>query len=142
MQFGLKLVLESKGVRLEKPKRSYLGYVRSTVYKLVVALLIVALVVGCREHDCWSRHGRLAREAALKDGLFQMRKAIGDFYADHKRYPAELQDLVPVYCRRIPPDPMTDRSETWIVERQNGVVVDVKSGAPGKTCDGTAYSAL
>src|SRR5687768_788998 len=31
---------------------------------------------------------RKAREAALKDNLFQMRKCIDNFYADKQRYPA------------------------------------------------------
>lgn len=77
-----------------------------------------------------------------------MRKAIDNFYADHKRYPATLDELVPNYLRKIPADPMTRSHTTWRVITEETVqpnadfttattateqpqpgIVDVRSGA-------------
>ena len=52
-------------------------------------------------------------DAALKDNLFQMRKAIENFHQDHQRYPYSLEELVPRYIRRIPVDPITSSATTW-----------------------------
>lgn len=79
---------------------------------------------------------------ALKETLFNMRKAIDNFYDDKGRYPKDLRELVPNYVRRIPPDPITKRTDTWITTGEPSGVFDVHSGAQGITCDGTAYSAL
>ncbi len=48
------------------------------------------------------------KEAALKEDLFQMRKAIDEYYADKGKYPSDLQSLVTEkYLRSIAPDPFT-----------------------------------
>jgi general secretion pathway protein G len=88
---------------------------------------------------------RKAREAALRDDLFEMRKAIDYYYADKKKYPDSLNSLVSdKYLRRIPSDPITMRGD-WI-EMQQTVdrrctpgIIDVHSSAHGKGLDGTAY---
>ena len=49
-----------------------------------------------------------AKEAALSEDLFQMRKAIDEYYADKQKYPASLDALVSEkYLREIKPDPFT-----------------------------------
>ena len=51
-----------------------------------------------------------AREAVLKEDLFQFRKLIDQYYQDKGKYPASLQTLVDEkYLRTIPVDPMTNR---------------------------------
>lgn len=103
---------------------------------------------------------RKAAEAALKDNLFQMRKAIDNFYADKQRYPSDLNELVPNYLRRIPPDPITKDTD-WeaVMDDPMGFdsdyaadpdpmaatepgVIDVKSRAEGSTLDNVPYSDL
>ena len=103
---------------------------------------------------------RKAREAALKDNLFEMRKAIDNFYADKQHYPADLNELVPNYLRRIPADPITKQPD-WepVMEDpmslENGMssdpdpnnllqpgLIDVKSKAEGKTLDDVPYKDL
>ena len=101
---------------------------------------------------------RKARETALMDNLYPMRKAIDNFYADKQRFPASLDELVPDYLRKIPPDPITDQTD-WetVVETPDPDapqetdefgspaapgVIDVKSKAPGNTLNGTPYTEL
>src|SRR5215212_2352608 len=100
---------------------------------------------------------RKAQEAALKDNLFEMRKAIDNFYADKQRYPNDLNELVPNYLRKIPKDPITKADDWETVQdnpsdpdqaadtnpdnaMQNGPgIIDVKSKAPGETLDHVPY---
>ena len=107
---------------------------------------LILLLCACREVD--SRPTEATKAAALRDNLFQMRKAIDNFYKDHQRYPATLEELVPNYLRRIPVDPMTGSATTWRVVAEEAVepnsdfttattgtaqarpgIVDVRSGA-------------
>ena len=96
--------------------------------------------MACRIEYPVSRHS--ARESALRADLFEMRKAIDHFYADKKRYPNDLRELVTEkYLRTIPKDPITMRSD-WIEVGASGerkAVIDVRSAAIGKSSDGTAY---
>jgi general secretion pathway protein G len=79
-----------------------------------------------------------AREAALRDDLLEMRKAINNYYADKQKYPDSLSALVSdKYLRRIPSDPITMHPD-W-VEVQRAGVINVHSSAHGKGLDGTAY---
>jgi general secretion pathway protein G len=73
--------------------------------RALAALLL--LVCACRHQE------KPAPDAALKDNLFQMRKAIDNFYETQKRYPYTLEELVPNYLRRIPVDPVTGSAKTW-----------------------------
>jgi general secretion pathway protein G len=103
---------------------------------------------------------RKAQEAALKDNLFEMRKAIDNFYADKQRYPNDLNELVPNYLRKIPKDPITKADDWETVQdnpsdpdqaadtnpdnaMQNGPgIIDVKSKAPGETLEHVPYADL
>jgi general secretion pathway protein G len=108
-------------------------------------LAVLLLVCACRQQT-----EPPALEAVLKENLTQMRKAIDNFYADHQRYPATLEELVPNYIREIPRDPMTGSATTWRVITEETVqpnadfttattgtvpsparpgIVDVRSGA-------------
>lgn len=56
-----------------------------------------------------------AQETVLAEDLYQMRRAIDAFYADHGRYPNQLDALVRNrYLRDIPRDPFTRSSDSWI----------------------------
>jgi len=93
-----------------------------------------------------------AKEAVLKENLFQIRDAINKYYADKKKYPAGLGDLVSTrYLREIPYDPVSRSSQWQIImaeplegeefdpEVLNGVI-DVKSLSHAKALDGTVYA--
>ena len=126
----------------------------------LIELLVVVTIIGIIASIAMLnvKHARRkAVEAALVDNLFQMRKAIDNFYADKQRYPADLNELVPDYIRTIPSDPVTGTPD-WeqVVEEPNtdpdalGTedpessqlgpgVVDVKSKAEGSMLDGRPY---
>jgi general secretion pathway protein G len=93
-----------------------------------------------------------AKEAVLKENLFQLRDAINKYYADKKKYPAGLDDLVTSrYLRDIPYDPIS-RGRQWLTltaEPLEGEefdaealvgVIDVKSLSQATALDGTVYS--
>lgn len=115
---------------------------------LVVSILIVTLagIVLVAYQNSVTR----AKEAVLKEDLFQMRKAIDEYRADKGRYPAALDDLVTEgYLREIPKDPMTNSAATWQTEPappdplnpSAGIGIgDVRSGADGTALDGTRYA--
>lgn len=117
----------------------------------IIGILAAVAIVNVRHAN------RKAREAALKENLFNMRKAIDNFYADKQKYPADLNELVPNYLRAIPKDPMTGQAD-WQQENdtpdpatavetdpeQTGApgVVDIHSNAPGSTLEGDPYGEL
>ncbi len=93
-----------------------------------------------------------AKEAVLKENLFQIRDAINKFYGDKKKYPASLDDLVSSrYLRDVPLDPI-GRSRGWyavMAEPLEGEefdaealagIIDVKSLSKATALDGTTYS--
>ena len=127
-----------------------------SLIELIVVVTIIGILAGVAMINV--RNGvRKAQETALKENLFNLRKAIDNFYADKQRYPNDLNELVPNYIRKIPPDPVTNQQDWEIVMddptneetadpdpeamTQPGVV-DVKSKAEGTTLDGVAYSEL
>ncbi len=128
-----------------------------TLIELIVVVTIIGLLAGIALVNVKYAQ-RKAREAALKDNLFNMRQAIDNFYADKQRYPADLNELVPNYLKKIPKDPITGLEE-WeeVVETsdpdapestdpegnpaQPGVI-EVKSKAPGSTLDNVPYIEL
>jgi general secretion pathway protein G len=113
-------------------------------------LFLALLALACREkYDA-------SRDAALKDNLAQMRKAIDNYRADHHTNPPSLEALVPNYIRRIPADPITLKPDWRVTTEESvqpsadfttapsggstSVVVDVRSAAPGTDRDGVPYA--
>lgn len=115
-----------------------------TLIELLVVLAVVATLLTLAVPRYFSSLER-SKEAVLKENLFQMRDAIGKYYADKGRYPDTVEALATEkYLRRVPLDPVTDSAATWVAvppeDAQKGGVFDVRSGAPGKASDGSAYS--
>ena len=115
-----------------------------TLIELLVVMVIVALlltIVTPRYFHSVDRAG----EAVLKQDLSIMRDALDKYHADTGKYPDALDDLVNrQYIRKIPVDPITESSATWILlpppGSEKGAIYDVKSGAPGNSKDGTTYA--
>jgi general secretion pathway protein G len=130
-----------------------------TLIELIVVVTIIGVLAGIAVVNVLHAQ-RKAAENVLRADLALMRKAIDDFYADKQRYPGSLQELVDArYMRKLPPDPITNSSETWQDVFDTGMgeddpfgssdgdysppgVMDVKSGADGETLEGTPYSEL
>jgi general secretion pathway protein G len=116
-----------------------------TLIELLVVLAIVATLLTIAAPRYYSSVDR-SREAVLKENLFQLRDAIGKYYADRGKYPDSIEALATDrYLRKVPLDPITDSTTTWVVvapeDPQKGAVFDVKSGAQGKALDGTEFAA-
>jgi general secretion pathway protein G len=114
-----------------------------TLIELLVVLAIVATLLTLALPRYFGSVDK-SKEAVLKENLFQMRDAISRYHADKGRYPETLDSLATdKYLRKVPLDPITDSTATWIAVRpddpQKSGVFDVRSGAPGKASDGTEY---
>ena len=129
-----------------------------TLIELIVVVTIIGILAAVALVNVRNAQ-RKAQEAALRDDLHELRKAIDDFYADKQRYPTDLNELVPNYLRKIPNDPLTKQADWDTIQDQptdqdqaadtnpaNAAkgpgIIDVKSKAPGKTLDNVAYSDL
>ena len=114
-----------------------------TLIELLVVMAVIALLLAIAVPRYFHSTDR-AKEAVLKQNLAQMRDAIDKYHADKGRYPDELEDLITgKYLRRIPPDPITESTVTWVSvppqPGEQGKIFDVKSGAPGTALDGTNF---
>ena len=91
-------------------RRSNAGF---TLIELIVVVTIIGILAAIAVVNVRNAATR-AREAALKQDLASMRKAIDDFYADKQKYPSSLQDLVDShYLRKIPRNPITESADDW-----------------------------
>lgn len=122
-----------------------------TLIEILIVFTLIGILVGLAIPQ-YKYATKRAREAVLKENLFQMRKLINQYYADKEKFPMSLQTLVDEkYLFAIPVDPMTKSSETWVeiqeipepdeltIDYQPGIV-DVRSGSEEKAIDGTLYS--
>jgi general secretion pathway protein G len=117
-----------------------------TLIELLVVMAIIATLLSLVAPRYFASLEK-SKEAVLKQSLRVMREAIDQHYADREKYPETLEELVSKkYLRTIPPDPITESATTWVVTAPEnpelGAVYDVKSGAEGKTQDGTPYGEL
>jgi general secretion pathway protein G len=120
-----------------------------TLIELLIVMTIAVILAGVGM-TLYGTSVTRAKEAALKEDLFQMRKAIDEYYADKQKYPAALDALVSEkYLREIKPDPFTLSVDTWQTTMSEPDaanpsaepgIYDVKSGAPGTGSDGRPYS--
>jgi general secretion pathway protein G len=118
-----------------------------TLIELMIVLAIMGILITIAEPNLKYAITR-AREAVLKEDLFQMRDAIDQYYSDNGKYPDALSALVneqeklKSYLRGIPKDPFTG-NEDWITvapESEEGGVFDVHSASPLLAQNGTAYN--
>jgi len=86
---------------------------------------------------------RYSREATLKQDLFVLRELISQYTLDKKEPPQSLEALVQAgYIKKIPIDPLTGRTDTWVTEHQhfgNGII-SVHSGSGAIGINGMAYN--
>lgn len=57
-----------------------------------------------------------AREAVLREDLYNFRSVIDQFHADQGKYPDSLSELKEKkYLREIPKDPFTGNADSWVI---------------------------
>jgi general secretion pathway protein G len=120
-----------------------------TLIELLVVMTIAVILAGVGL-TLYGTSVTRAKEAALSEDLFQMRKAIDEYYADKQKYPPDLEALVSEkYLREIKPDPFTLSVDSWqtVMSEPDAAnpsaetgIWNVKSGAPGTGSDGRPYS--
>lgn len=115
-----------------------------TLIELLVVLAIVATLLSIVAPRYVHQADR-AKEAALKENLSVLRRALDQYYSDTGSYPEKLSLLTErQYLRALPLDPVANRSDSWTpvpgTDEDDKTIVDVKSGAPGKALDGTEYN--
>jgi general secretion pathway protein G len=115
-----------------------------TLIELMVVLAVIATLLSIAAPRYFGSLER-AKEAVLKEDLYQMRDAIAKYHGDKGRYPETLGTLAAErYLRKVPVDPFTDSDLTWLVvapaDADARGVYDVRSGAPGRASDGSAFA--
>ncbi len=113
----------------------------------LIEMSVVVAIIGVLYSTVVPMYGatvRKAKETALKEDLQVIRKTLDVYFKDHQVWPRDLSTLVSEgYLRAIPVDPITDKTDSWIlVPSAEGMadVFDVKSGAQGASEDGTLFS--
>ncbi|OYY93832.1 MAG: type II secretion system protein G [Hydrogenophilales bacterium 28-61-23] len=121
-----------------------------TLIELLVVLSIIAILLTISAPR-YFQHVERSKEAVLRENLATVRDAIDQYHADKGVWPDSLQALVDDhYLRALPRDPITESSETWLLEAPTepgseqaaGGVYNLHSGAEGNGSDGKAYSEL
>ena len=116
-----------------------------TLIELLVVMSVIATLLTIAVPR-YFQHLDRAREASLRESLAVMRDAVDKFRADTGRYPETLDELVTKrYLRKVPPDPITESTETWVIvpppdEPGQRKVWDIRSGAEGQGQNGSEYS--
>ena len=120
-----------------------------TLIELLIVMVLLVLLAGV-SLAVYGNSVKRGKESALKEDLFQMRKAIDEYYADKGKYPSDLQSLVTEkYLRSIASDPFTGSTDSWQQipsELDPGNpsaepgIADVKSGSDQTGSDGKPYS--
>ncbi len=130
--------------KISKPSES--GF---TLIELMVVMLIIGVLMAIAVPK-YERSVQMAREAVLKEDLRTMRGAIDSYTVDKQKGPTALDDLVQAgYLQKIPVDPITRRSDTWMTVQDDAMynldqtdpgITNVHSGAQETATDGTSYN--
>lgn len=115
-----------------------------TLIELLVVLGIVALLLTLAVPRFFPSIDA-SRETILQENLRNTRAIIDQFHSDTGRYPESLEQLVEKkYLRELPMDPILESRDGWIIEPppegEQGMVGNVRSGAPGNDRKGQPYA--
>jgi general secretion pathway protein G len=118
-----------------------------TMLELMIVITIIVILASVTL-PLYQNSVLQAREAVLRENLFQMRKMIDQYAADKGALPQELEDLVEAkYLKDIPVDPITGEKD-WnkiigddvLAGKGKQGIVDVKSSSTGISTEGSPYN--
>jgi len=112
---------------------------------IVISILVILALIAMATYN---KTVLAAKEAALREDLYTMRKMIDQYAADKGKLPQSLDDLKSAgYIHDVPIDPFTEQAD-WRTDPgedpgsttgESGIV-NVHSNADGTGSDGTPYS--
>jgi general secretion pathway protein G len=127
-----------------KTRRSF-GF---TLLEMMIVMVIMGILLSIAL-PIYSRSLVRAREAVLRNDLFELNKLISQYTLDKQKAPQSLDDLKQAgYIKEIPKDPMTGEAN-WEVEQEDVLssidqqdpgIVGVHSASSAISSEGTAYS--
>jgi general secretion pathway protein G len=130
--------------RRRKTGRSF-GF---TLLEMMIVIIIMGILLSIAL-PIYNQSVVKAREAVLRNDLFELRKVISQYTLDKQKAPQSLDDLVQGgYLKVIPKDPMTNEANWEVVQedvlltvdQQDPGIDDVHSASSATASDGTAYS--
>lgn len=113
---------------------------------IVISVMMILMAIAV---PLYQRHVTQAREAVLKQDLFQLDSLIEQYKLDKKQSPQSLDDLVTAgYLPKLPVDPMTNKADwttdpedpTDAADQQQPGIARAHSASPGTALNGEAYS--
>ncbi len=117
-----------------------------SLLELVIAMFIMIILISVALPTYYNSIQH-AREAVLKDTLFQMRKVSDQYTADKGKMPKSVQEIVDAgYLREKPIDPITDKAEWDEIQGEDPNdkdggqgMKDIKSLADGEDTSGKSF---
>jgi general secretion pathway protein G len=120
-----------------------------TLLEMMIVMIIMGILLSIAL-PIYTQSVVRAREAVLRNDLFELRKLISQYTLDKQKAPQSLDDLVQAgYLKELPKDPMTHESnwepkmEENVIsspDQQDAGIDDVHSASNLTSSDGTAYS--
>ena len=127
-------------------KRRKYGF---TLIELMVVMSIILILISIAV-PIYTTSITRAREAVLRQDLYQLRSLISQYTQDKQQAPQSLEDLVTAnYLKQLPKDPFTNSNTTWVVDQEDVMlsvdqtqpgISDVHSGSNAMSSEGTPYS--
>lgn len=113
-----------------------------TLIEIFIVLSLVAILASISV-PIYKESLVKAREAVLKENLYQVRDAIDKHYGDKGVYPSTLSTLVESkYIRSMPLDPTIKSSDRWeeVYTSDGGGISDIRSGNSDIGLNGIPYN--
>lgn len=119
-----------------------------TLIEMLMVIAIIGILLSLAIPS-YIQSMQRAREAALRENLYNLRSLIEEYTLDKQHPPGSLQDLVQAgYLRELPKD-ITGSRDSWQAEsctldispeQTSAGICDVRSSSTGVASDGSSYN--